>query len=194
MAEIRAMCVYCGSQTGVEPAHAALARGLGRALAARDIELVFGGGAVGLMGVLADAALGAGGRVTGVIPHFLEQPEIAHPGVTRMIVVDSMHARKQRMFEAADAFAALPGGLGTLDETVEMITWRLLGLHDKPVVLIDHRGYWRPLLALVEHMIAAGFARASVRDLCTIVESVDGLFDALAARPAPHLAADSERL
>ena len=194
MTGIRALCVYCGSSKGADPAHAALARTVGGALAARGIELVFGGGAIGLMGVLADAVLAAGGRVTGVIPHFLEQPEIAHPGVTRMIVVDSMHARKQRMFEESDAFAALPGGLGTLDETVEIITWKLLGLHDKPVVLVDHEGYWRPLEALVDHMIEAGFARPRVRALYAVVGTADGLFEALAALRAPKVAADSERL
>jgi uncharacterized protein (TIGR00730 family) len=174
-------------------AHAELARRLGAACARRGIELVFGGGAVGLMGVLADAALAAGGRVVGVIPDFLEQPEIAHPGVSEMIVVDGMHARKLRMFERADAFAALPGGIGTLDETVEIVTWKLLGLHDKPVVLVDD-GYWRPFLALIEHMVGAGFADARTRAAYTVVDTLDGLFAALAAGPAPHLAADAARL
>ena len=192
MSEVGSLCVYCGSSMGRHAAHAELARGLGAACAGRGIELVFGGGAIGLMGVLADAALAAGGRVVGVIPRFLEVPEIAHPGVSEMIVVDSMHARKQRMFERADAFAALPGGIGTLDETVEIVTWKHLGLHDKPVVLVDHDGYWRPFRALIEHMVGAGFADAGA--VYTVVDSLDGLFTALAAGPAPHIAADAGRL
>lgn len=191
MSAVRSLCVYCGSSRG-GAAHVELARALGAACAGRGIELVFGGGAVGLMGVLADAALAAGGRVVGVIPDFLERPELAHPGVSEMIVVDSMHARKLRMFERADAFAALPGGIGTLDETVEIVTWKLLGLHDKPVVLVDHDGFWRPFEALIEHMVGAGFADGRTRAAYTVVDSLDGLFAALAAG-TPHIA-DAARL
>ena len=155
---------------------------------------MFGGGAIGLMGAAADGALTADGRVTGIIPTFLEQPEIAHPGVSELVVVDSMHARKQRMFERSDAFAVLPGGIGTLDETVEIITWRLLGLHDKPIVLVDHQGCWRPLLALIDHFVDTGFASPELRDLYVVVDSLDALFAHLEAGPEPGIPADAERL
>ena len=147
--EIRTLCVYCGSSNAVAPRHLAAAAELGRLAAGRGIEIVFGGGHVGLMGALADGALVAGGRVTGVIPGHLEAREVGHRGVTELIVVDSMHTRKRRMFEIADAFCALPGGLGTLDETFEIITWKQLGLHDKPIVLVNVEGFWNPLLDLV---------------------------------------------
>jgi len=191
---IASLCIYCGSNTGTDSAHTDLARSLGEACAQRDIELVFGGGAIGLMGAAADGALAAGGRVTGIIPTFLEQPEIAHPGVTEMVVVDSMHARKQRMFERSDAFAVLPGGIGTLDETVEIITWRLLGLHDKPIVLVDHQGFWRPLLALIDHFVDSGFAWPELRDLYAVVDGLDALFAHLEAGGPSGIATDADRL
>ena len=122
------------------------------------IRLVYGGGRIGLMGVMADAALAAGGTVTGVIPEFLTRREVAHAGITELIVTDSMHSRKQRMFEAADAFISLPGGLGTLDETIEIITWRQLGLHAKPILICDVAGSAAPFLATIEAAIAADFA------------------------------------
>lgn len=191
---IDSLCIYCGSNTGTDPAHAGIARSLGAACAERGITLVFGGGAIGLMGVAADAALAADGRVVGIIPTFLEQPEIAHRGVSELVVVDSMHARKQRMFELSDAFVALPGGIGTLDETVEIITWRLLGLHDKPVLLVDHNGFWRPLLTLIDHCIDAGFAGAGLRDHYTVVDGLDALFARLETEPEPGITADAKRL
>ena len=191
---ISSLCIYCGSNAGTDSAHVALARSLGEACAHRGVELVFGGGAIGLMGAAADGALAEGGRVTGIIPTFLEQPEIAHPGVTELVVVDSMHARKQQMFERSDAFAVLPGGIGTLDETVEIITWRLLGLHDKPIVLVDHQGYWRPLLALIDHFVDTGFAWPALRDLYTVVDGLDALFAHLEAGGPPGIAAAPDRL
>lgn len=191
---IGSVCVYCGSSAGHDPTHAALARAFGAGCAERGIELVFGGGAIGLMGAAADGALDAGGRVTGIIPTFLEQPEIAHPGVTELVVVDSMHARKQRMFERSDAFVALPGGIGTLDETVEIITWRLLDLHDKPILLLDHVGYWQPLRALIDHFVDTGFAAPQMRELYTTVDDLDALFAALEAGPPPEIITDADRL
>ena len=191
---IASLCIYCGSNTGSDPAHSALALALGETCARRGIELVFGGGAIGLMGAAADGALAAGGRVVGIIPNFLEQPEFAHPGVTELVVVDSMHARKQRMFERSEAFVALPGGIGTLDETVEIITWRLLGLHDKPILLVDHQGYWQPLLALIDHFVDTGFASPEMRDLYTVVDDLDALFVCLESGPTSGIAADAERL
>ena len=146
------VCVYCGSSTGDRPDYAAAARELGTLFAMRKIRLVFGGGSVGLMGVLADAVLAAGGRVTGVIPNGLRTRELAHEGVTEMIAVDSMHARKQRMVDLADAFIALPGGIGTMDELFETWTWLQLGIHAKPVGLLNVAGYYDPLLAFLRQM------------------------------------------
>jgi uncharacterized protein (TIGR00730 family) len=185
MAAITRLCVYCGSSAGTDASYRAAAARLGTLLAEASVELVYGGGRVGLMGVLADAALAAGGRVTGIIPRHLHDREVAHPGVSNMIVVGSMHERKQRMFELADAFAVLPGGFGTLDETIEMLTWRQLALHDKPVIIADIAGYWAPLLGLIEHAIAHGFAGAGLRDFYRVVARVDDVLPTLAALPQP---------
>ena len=176
---IRALCVYCGSSDAVAPEHLAAAAELGRLAAGRGIEVVFGGGRVGLMGALADGTLGAGGRVTGVIPEHLRDLEVGHDGVDEMIVVDSMHARKRRMFEISDAFCALPGGLGTLDEFFEIITWKQLGLHDKPVVLVNPDGFWDPLLALIAHQLEAGYIRPRHAGLYRVVERIEAVFDAI---------------
>jgi uncharacterized protein (TIGR00730 family) len=179
MSDIRTVAVFCGSHTGREPAFRAAALALGRGLAENGLRLVFGGGRVGLMGALADAALAAGGWVSGVIPDFLIRCEIAHEGVTDMTVTDSMHARKQRMSELADAFVALPGGLGTLDETIEILTWRQLGLHDKPILLCDVLGSVAPLLAAIEAAISNGFAAASARRLYEVTPGVEATLDRL---------------
>ncbi|MFP6745881.1 MAG: TIGR00730 family Rossman fold protein, partial [Alphaproteobacteria bacterium] len=179
MTALTSLCVYCGSSTGVDPAHRAAAERLGRLMAERGVRLVFGGGRIGLMGVLADAVLAAGGHVTGIIPGHIEEREIGHQQVTELLIVDNMHERKHKMFELADAFAVLPGGLGTLDETFEIITWRQLGLHDKPIVLIDNAGHWAPLKRLFEHVIAGGFADESARRLYQFVDSVDDVFGAV---------------
>jgi uncharacterized protein (TIGR00730 family) len=143
--KIRRLCVYCGSSPGVDPRYREAARALGGGLAARGIELVYGGGRNGLMGLVADAVLAGGGKVTGVIPLHLQNRELAHVGLSELLVVDSMHERKRVMAERADAFAVLPGGIGTLDETVEILSWRQLGLHDKPIYVVDIAGYWSPL-------------------------------------------------
>ncbi len=176
MPDIHAVAVFCGSRTGNDPAYRAAAQTLGRGLAEAGIRLVYGGGRIGLMGVLADAALAAGGTVIGVIPEFLTRREVAHPTVTEMTVTDSMHLRKQRMFEAADAFISLPGGLGTLDETIEIITWRQLGLHAKPILICDVAGSAAPFLATIEAAIEAEFAYPGTREL---YEAVDGVAAAL---------------
>ena len=188
MATVKRLCVYCGSSDRVDERYRRAATELGRALAGAGIELVYGGGRVGLMGLCANAALAAGGRVTGIIPAHLHDAEIGHHGVSELIVVDSMHERKRRMFELADAFAVLPGGLGTLDETFEIITWRQLGLHDKPIVIVDVDGYWQPFHALFDHVVARGFASAAVRRLYRSVERVEDLLPALAATHEPTLA------
>jgi uncharacterized protein (TIGR00730 family) len=187
---VKCLCVYCGSASGTGDAYRAAARELGGRMAAEGIELVYGGGRIGLMGLLADAVLTGGGRVTGIIPGHLHDYEVGHHGVSELIVVPNMHERKRRMFERSDAFAVLPGGLGTLDEAFEMITWKQLGLHDKPIVVLDAAGYWQPFQALAEHIVAHGFARPGVLALYDIVPSVDRLFEVLERAPPPVI--DSE--
>ena len=194
MSQIQSLCVFCGSQVGSGPKPAALAKSLGQACAVRNIELIQGGGAIGQMGVVADAAKAAGGRVTGIIPEFLEHPEIAHQGLDQLVVVDSMHARKQLMFARADAFAVLPGGIGTFDEMVEVLTWKQLDQHDKAVLLLDPEDYWAPFQALIAHMVAHGFAHADIATLYRVVDSVEALFASLDEAPAARLAGDPERL
>ena len=194
MQNIRCLCVYCGSAGAVEEQYREAASELGARLAADRIELVFGGGRVGLMGLLADAALAANGKVTGIIPSHLRAAELAHPGLSELVVVDSMHERKRLMAERADAFAVLPGGIGTLDEMFEILSWKQLGLHDKPILLVDVGGYWVPLLALLEHIVDSGFARPPTRDLLRVVPSVSALMAALAEEPAVPHRTDAERL
>jgi len=185
MEHITSICVYCGSRSGHGPEHAALATTLGRSLGERGIRLIYGGGHVGLMGIIADAALAQGGAVTGVIPEHLFRAEVGHEGLSELVLVDSMHVRKQCMFELADAFVMLPGGIGTLDETFEILTWRQLGLHDQPVVVLDAQGYWQPFLDLIDHIIASGFAGEEIRRLFAVADSVEALFDILQRTPRP---------
>ena len=154
-------------------------------MAAEGITLVYGGGRIGLMGVVADAAKAGGGRVVGVIPDFLERREVGNPDVDEMIVTRSMHERKQRMFDLADAFVVLPGGIGTLDETIEMLTWKQLHQHTKPVVLVDVDGYWRPLLALIEAVIRNGFASEWTRALFEVVDLVEQVLPSIRRADAP---------
>ena len=185
MTTISALSVFCGSRFGERPTYRAAAEEMGALLAARSIRLVYGGGGIGLMGVLADAALAGGGLVTGVIPEFLVEHEVEKVDVTDLVVVDNMHTRKTRMFELADGCVVLPGGLGTLDETIEVITWKQLRLHDKPVVVVNIDGFWDPFLALVEAVVAGGFAHSAVRDLFTVVDRIDQVLPALEAAPEP---------
>ena len=194
MATVRSLSVFCGSSSGINGRHRDAAARLGAILAEEGVRLVFGGARIGLMGVLADAALGAGGRVIGVMPESLTSRELVHPGVNDMRVVASMHARKQKMFEISDACAVLPGGFGTLDETFEIITWKQIGLHDKPIVLVDNDGYWKPLGALFDHVIGEGFARPDARTLFTVVEGAGDVLPALAALPEPTIRGEPERL
>ena len=180
MPEIYSVAVFCGSRLGSRPEFAAAARDLGAGLGFAGIRLVYGGGGRnGMMGVLADAVLKAGGSVLGVIPGFLTKWEVAHAGVTEMAVVDSMHDRKRRMAEAADAFVALPGGIGTMDETIEIISWRQLRLHDKPIYVCDVAGSAAPLVSAVDSMIAQGFAPPEARTWFTVVNGVPALLDLL---------------
>jgi uncharacterized protein (TIGR00730 family) len=164
--------VFCGSRSGHAPSGLAAARTLGEGLAARGIRLIYGGGRVGLMGAVADAALGAGGLVTGVIPEFLTRMEVAHTALTALHVTDSMHSRKRMMFELSDAFVTLPGGFGTLDETVEIATWRQLGLHDKPILLCNAGGWADTLVAALRATVAQGFASTSALELFEIFPDV----------------------
>ena len=180
MQHVTRLCVYCGSAAGLDPRFRAAAQELGEALAEAGIELVFGGGRIGLMGIVADAVLAGGGRVVGIIPDRLRSAELAHKGVSELVIADSMHDRKRLMAERADAFAVLPGGIGTLDETFETLTWRQLGLHDKPIFLVDVEGYWRPLRDLFDHLAGNGFTEPLVPRLLTIVPSVAELIGALA--------------
>jgi uncharacterized protein (TIGR00730 family) len=181
--------VFCGASTGRSPAYAAAARAFGAAAAARGLGIVYGGGRVGLMGAVADGALAAGGEVVGVIPQALVDRELAHGGVTELHVVGSLHERKALMADLSDAFVALPGGFGTLDELLEQLTWSQLGLHVKPVGLLDVEDYWRPLIALARHATAEGFVRESDLAAIAVATHSDGLLDRLAraaAGPRPR--------
>lgn len=160
---MKAICVYCGSNAGARLGYAQAARLLGERIAREGATLVFGGGSVGLMRTVADASLAAGGEVIGVIPQQLVDWEVAHGGLTRLEVVDSMHARKMRMFELADAFIAMPGGFGTLDEMFEMLTWRQLGLGRKPCAFLDVEGFWQPLIAMIDTMVRERFLHPEQR-------------------------------
>jgi uncharacterized protein (TIGR00730 family) len=178
---LRSLCVFCGSQTGLDPVYAADAIILGKALAANGTTLVFGGGRVGLMGVVADAALAGGGRVEGVIPDFLKDKELAHVSASEMVVVPDMHSRKKAMFERSDAFCILPGGVGTLEEMFEIVTWRQLHLHNKPIVVLNTGGYWAALLELFDRMISAGFAHKGHDELITVVTRAEDVIPAAMA-------------
>ncbi len=180
---MRAVAVFCGSRNGADPAFGRAAEALGRGLARRGIRLVYGGGGIGIMGVVARAVLGHGGEVTGVIPRFLMELELAHPDLSELVVVDDMHTRKRVMFERSDAFAVLPGGLGTLDEAMEVITWRQLARHDKPVVALSVAGYWEGLSTMVDNAIRHGFADPEAAELFSVVETVEDLFSAIEAGP-----------
>jgi uncharacterized protein (TIGR00730 family) len=168
---VRRVCVFCGASSGRLPVYADAARAFGAAVARRGLGLVYGGGRVGLMGALADGALSAGGEVMGIIPQQLVDRELAHEGVTELLVVASLHERKAAMAARADAFVALPGGFGTLDELMEQLTWSQLGLHEKPVGLLEVEGYWRPLIAFARHATEEGFVRQT--DLAGIAVSDD---------------------
>jgi uncharacterized protein (TIGR00730 family) len=176
---VRRVCVFCGASSGRVPAYADVARAFGAALARRGLGLVYGGGRVGLMGAVADGALGAGGEVIGVIPQELVARELAHDGVTELRVVGSLHERKALMAELSDAFVALPGGFGTLDELMEQLTWSQLGLHAKPVALLDVEGYWRPLIALARHATEEGFVRESDLAAIAVGDEPEGILDRL---------------
>ena len=173
---MKSICVYCGSNSGSDPIYADVARAIGKRIADEGLELVYGAGNVGLMGIIAEATLAAGGEVTGIIPHQLMEWEVGHRGLTRLEVVGSMHERKARMFELSDAFVALPGGFGTLDEMFEMLTWRQLGLGHKPCAFLDVAGFWSPLMAMLDHMVDQRFLHPAQRQDLWHGDDIDALF------------------
>jgi uncharacterized protein (TIGR00730 family) len=181
---IKSVCVFCASSSSCHPAYLEAARRLGGHLAQARMRIVYGGGSTGLMGALADGALDAGGNVVGVLPHFMEQVEWGHEGVSEMRLVDDMHDRVKKMKELSDAFVALPGGSGTFDELFQAISWKRLGLHVGPIVLVNLRGYFDPCLVLLEQAIAQRFMDERHASMWTVVQSEDGVLDALREAPA----------
>jgi uncharacterized protein (TIGR00730 family) len=181
MRPIRSICVYCGSGEGSDPVFTVAARTLGRMLAKAGIRLVYGGGRIGLMGEVARSVLDAGGTVTGIIPEFLKAREVMLADAQELHVVADMHARKKLMFDKADAFIALPGGIGTLEELVEQLTWAQLGRHDKPILIANINGFWRPLLSLLAHMRESGFVRAGLEVKYLVAERIEDVLDMLFA-------------
>ena len=173
---MKSICVYCGSNAGSKPIYAERAAALGQRIAGEGLTLVYGGGNVGLMGIVADAVLAAGGQVTGVIPEQLVNWEVAHKGVTRLEVVANMHERKMRMFDLSDAFVALPGGFGTMDEMFEMLTWRQLGIGDKPCAFLDVDGFYAPLMAMIDRMVEERFLHPEQRQDLWHGDDIDTLF------------------
>ncbi len=190
---LRSICVFCGASTGTDPVYREAAAAMGRTLAEQGITLVYGGGAVGLMGVVADAALAAGGEVVGIIPQSLKDAEIGHPGLTRLEIVDGMHARKARMAELADAFIAMPGGLGTLEELFEVWTWGQLGYHAKPMGLLDTNHFYAKLSHFLDHLVAEAFVRPQYREMLQRGDTPDALLERLRAWQPTVTAKWSER-
>jgi uncharacterized protein (TIGR00730 family) len=187
------LCVFCGSRFGTDPGARDVAVRLGELLASQDITLVYGGGGVGLMGLVANATLDAGGRVVGIIPEFLLQREAGHPALSETVVVKTMHERKLQMFERSDAFIVLPGGIGTLEELFEVLSWRTLGLHTKPIVIVDQGGYWEPLAALLRSIVEGGFAERTHLDHLAFVGDLQEVLPAIAAMPR-EVGLDREKL
>ncbi|MGH6924117.1 MAG: TIGR00730 family Rossman fold protein [Propylenella sp.] len=193
MGILKSVCVYCGSGLGTNPSHAEAARILGRAMAENGVGLVYGGGSVGLMGILARAALDAGGAVTGIIPRFLERRERLMPDLTETIVTEDMHERKMQMFERADAFAALPGGVGTLEELVEQMTWAQLGRHEKPVLLANIGGFWDPFIRLLDEMRRERYIRSEFEVSCLVAERAEDIVPMLQRAAAERPQAELEK-
>lgn len=188
------VCVYCGSSGAVREEYKTAAKEAGALLARRGANVVYGGGHVGLMGIVADAALAAGGHVTGIIPRHIEEREVSHTTLSELVVVDTMHVRKTMMVERSDSFLILPGGFGTMDEFFEIITWRQLKLHSKPVVLANVGGFWDPLVALMEHQVREGFARAGDLSFVTVAASVEQAVTAALAQPISSAPPDTAHM
>ncbi len=192
MSKINAVCVYCGSSSGSDPAFAEAAKALGKAFALNGVRLIYGGGSVGMMGTLAHAVVDHGGEVTGIIPEFLASRERPKPLGDEMIVTRDMHERKRRMFELADAFVALPGGVGTLEELVEQLTWVQIGQHRKPILLANISGFWEPFRALFEHMDRLGFIYSSLSGNLLMADRVEDILPKLRAAARDVADADTE--
>lgn len=192
MADIKTLCVYCGSSGDVRESHRSAATELGTRMAAAGIRLIYGGGRIGLMGLVADAVLEGGGAVTGVIPKFLKAREVGHTGCTELVVTENMHDRKFRMAALADAIVILPGGLGTLDETFEILTWKQLNLHDKPVVFADIDGFWSPLIGFIESQITENYVRAEHRKMFSVAATVADIFPLLESIPTSGISLEAK--
>ena len=190
MNKIRTVCVYCGSGPGTNPRFVEAAIALGKALAENDIRLVYGGGSLGLMGAVAKSTLDHGGKVTGIIPEFLATRERLNSEISEVIITKTMHERKQIMFERSDAFVALPGGIGTLEELVEQMTWAQLGHHQRPIIIMDIGGFWTPLVELFQHMKSLGFIHSQHRFKYSVCEDVSDVLRLLRAEPEDGAAAD----
>ncbi len=188
------VCVYCGTGSAVNQLYKDAAADLGRTLAASHVRLVYGGGSVGLMGIVSESCMQAGGKVMGIIPGHLSEKEGQKHDITDLVVVDSMHTRKHLMVEKSDGFIVLPGGLGTLDETFEILTWKYLGLHDKPVVLVNINGFYDPLVATIQHMVKEGFTPIHHLDMFAVVTRVEDVLPALAYLPAGSPEVHTERM
>jgi uncharacterized protein (TIGR00730 family) len=189
---IRSICVYCGSGQGTDPVFTAAARVLGHMMAKAGIRLVYGGGRIGLMGEVARSVLDAGGTVTGIIPKFLKAREVMLADAQELHVVEDMHARKKLMFDKADAFIALPGGIGTLEELVEQLTWAQLGRHEKPILIANINGFWRPLLSLLAHMRESGFVRPGLEVKYLVAERIEDALEMLLAAARMEAPQDEE--
>lgn len=177
--KIKSVCVYCGSRTGDESSHAGIAKNIGTILATENFKVIFGAGSIGMMGIVARSALSAGGHVIGVIPEHLNDIEITQPGLTELYVTQNMHERKALMFEKSDAFVILPGGLGSMDEFFEILTWAQLGLHSNPIIILNHKGFWQPLVDLIDHIIDENFAGVKCKSLFQVAETVEEVIEIL---------------
>ncbi len=184
MTEIKNVCVYCGSSSNVDDDFKNAATKLGASIAAEKWGVVYGGGRVGLMGLVADSAMSSGGEVVGIIPSHIEEREVQHEELTELHVVDTMHVRKQMMVDRSQAFVILPGGLGTLDELFELLTWKQLGLHDKPIVIVNMKGYWEKLLNAIDNIANEGFMRQEDKAMFVVVDKVEDVVEALKNAPS----------
>ncbi len=187
MPRLNSICIFCGANHGLDPVYEKVARDVGRQLALEQRQIVYGAGSVGLMGVIADAALAEGGYVVGVIPTFLKEKEVDHKGIQEVIVTDTMHVRKQTMVDRSEGFIALPGGLGTLDELAEILSWAQLGLHRHPVGILNVNGYFDQLIAFVDHSVAQGFVRQENREIILVDDDLTRLLAKMEAYEAPDV-------
>ena len=183
MSDIKSLCVYCGSSINVDDDFKDAARNMGVILAKEGIRLVYGGGKAGLMGIIADSVMDNGGEVIGIIPTHIADREIQHTGLTELHIVDTMHERKQMMVDHSDAFLVLPGGIGTLEETCEIMTWRQLGIHDKPIIIANLKDYWTPFFLLIDRIIDHGFMRADDKKIAMVTDNIDDVLEKLRAAP-----------